>query len=490
MNEASVLAVAIDDYENENLSKCLESALGSEGRLGTLVVETKPSGRTNDRFLATCHEYYHFFGLEQTQAEVAFFPLSDEAQAEYGEVDGIGALKWRDFLRTGGFSTPEERPNSYYPIYYDPESKDVGVEAFSGAIEILPIDSHGKRRVWRKTKPSFLSHVAKGEIRIEERRSGTLKVLLVDRIKQGTRPKSVWVGSRYDAASHGTKLLKSLFVDSVFDFPKALGATEDVIFVAMGAKVDGEVLDYFAGSGTTGHAVINLNRGDGGRRRFILVEVGDHFDTVLLPRIKKVAFAPDWKDGKPKRTATSQESDRGPRIVKYLRLESYEDALNNIDFAEGAAQDAFQFDDFLLKYMLQWETKRSATLLNVEKLSQPFHYALNIHTDGRTGQQIADIPETFSYLLGLRVDTRRVCHDDGRRYLVYRGMIDQRRVVVIWRDTHNWNKAALVRDKEFVAEQRLTTDADEVYINGDSLIREARSLEPEFKRRMFAGPRA
>jgi adenine-specific DNA-methyltransferase len=71
-------------------------------------------------------------------------------------------------------------------------------------------------------------------------------------------------------------------------------------------------LDYFAGSGTTGHAVINLEPQDGGRRKFILVEMGDYFDTVLLPRIKKVTFTPEWKDGKPKRLAHAEEAERSP----------------------------------------------------------------------------------------------------------------------------------------------------------------------------------
>jgi hypothetical protein len=75
-------------------------------------------------------------------------------------------------------------------------------------------------------------------------------------------------------------------------------------------------LDYFAGSGTTGHAVINLNREDEGQRRFVLVEMGDHFDTVLLPRIKKATFTPEWSDGKPQRRATQEEAERGPKIVK------------------------------------------------------------------------------------------------------------------------------------------------------------------------------
>lgn len=97
---------------------------------------------------------------------------------------------------------------------------------------------------------------------------------------------------------------------------------------------------FFAGSGTTAHAVINLNREDGGRRKFILVEMAHYFDTVLLPRIKKVTFTPEWKDGKPKRAATAEEAERSPRIVKYIRLESYEDALNNIAFDDASEQQA------------------------------------------------------------------------------------------------------------------------------------------------------
>ena len=315
---------------------------------------------------------------------------------------------------------------------------------------------------------------------------GKLGIYMKSRLRQGTLPSTLWTDKKYSATDYGTNLLAHILGSSnAFSFPKSVYTVADCLRVCQ--LHDGDYcVDYFAGSGTTGHAIINLNREDGGQRNFILVEMGDHFDTVLLPRIKKVAFTPEWKDGKPKRMATPQEAERGPRIVKYMRLESYEDALNNIDFDGDSAQQALQFDDYLLKYMLQWETKRSATLLNVEKLLQPFRYTLHIHADGQTRQQVADIPETFNYLLGLRVETRRVHHDDDRRYLVYRGQIDQQRVAVIWRETQGWNKDALVRDKEFVAEQQLTDGADEIYVNGDSFIREAKALEPVFKRRMFA----
>lgn len=97
-----------------------------------------------------------------------------------------------------------------------------------------------------------------------------------------------------------------------------------------------------------------------------------------------------------------------------------------------------------------------------------------------------DIPETFSYLLGLHVSTRRVYDDSGRRYLVYRGRVDHRNVAVIWRETEGWGKADYERDKKFVTEKKLAENADEVFVNRDSLIPSARALEPIFKARMFA----
>jgi adenine-specific DNA-methyltransferase len=211
-----------------------------------------------------------------------------------------------------------------------------------------------------------------------------------------------------------------------------------------------------------------------------------YFDTVLLSRIKKVTFTPEWKDGKPKRVVTKEEAERGPRIVKYLRLESYEDALNNIAFDGPAGQKAMEFEDYLLTYMLRWETKKSETLLNIKKLDKPFSYKLHIHADGDSRSRDVDIPETFNYLLGLNVEMRNIYDDHGRRYLVYRGRANHRRVAVIWRETDGWKKADFERDKRFVLEQKLAEAMDEVFVNGDSFIPGARALEPVFKARMFA----
>jgi adenine-specific DNA-methyltransferase len=235
--------------------------------------------------------------------------------------------------------------------------------------------------------------------------------------------------------------------------------------------------------------VINLNREDGGRRKFILVEMADYFDTVLLPRLKKVIFTPEWNEGKPKRMATDEEAKRSPRILKVIRLESYEDALNNLTFDEASGQKMLERfgDEYLLRYMLVWETRRSETLLNVEKLAAPFCYKLKIHRDGETQERTVDLPETFNYLLGLEVQKRFVHHENGRRYLVYRGTLPNgRTAVVLWRDIQGWTRDDFQREAKLVTKQGWTQGADEVYVNGDSSIPNAQSLDDIFKRRLFA----
>jgi adenine-specific DNA-methyltransferase len=294
----------------------------------------------------------------------------------------------------------------------------------------------------------------------------------------------------YDS-SRGKNDVDKLGLEFPYCHPVSLYET---LIGAIGSENTEIILDFFAGSGTNGHAVINLNREDGGRRKFILVEMAHYFDTVLLPRIKKITFSPEWKDGKPRRMATAEEARNSPRIVKVIRLESYEDALNNITFDDFSGQQMLQFEDYLFQYMLKWETRKSETLLNVEKLVKPFSYKLHIHSDlsadragGEDPARAVDLPETFAYLMGLSVEKRQVFNDNGRRYLVYRGTTREgRKTAVIWRETEGWTVEDYQRDRDFVAENNLAEGVDDIYVNGDSYIYGTQALENLFKERMFA----
>ena len=292
----------------------------------------------------------------------------------------------------------------------------------------------------------------------------------------GTLPSTWWAEAKYAAGSHGTNLLTDMFASSrVFPFPKSVYAVQDCLLVTNLEK-DDIALDFFAGSGTTGHTVIELNREDKGRRKYVLVEMGDYFDTVLKPRLQKVIYSKDWKDGKP---VSRQGSSHA---FKYLRLESYEDALDNITF-DTDTQAILQLEDYVLTYMLDFETKSSDTLLNVAKLDAPFDYKLRRH--GKDEPLPVDLPETFNYLIGLHVATHRVYENKGVRYLVYRGIADGRETAILWRTTRGWKKEDFEADREFVAKQKLTEGAEDVFVNTDSFIEGARSLDPVFKRRMF-----
>ncbi|MBT9258571.1 MAG: site-specific DNA-methyltransferase [Clostridiales bacterium] len=510
-----VLITAIDDYEAARLQLLLDDVMGLTNRLGNVVVVHNPGGRHDDKHVATAHEYAFLYGLSSSHAVTNLLPLNEKVTASFRLSDDKGPYRVREFRRSGSNSTREARPKMYYPILYRSSDNTLRLiedeeyqrlydknrgsfdDEYIGVLQekyeklgfqfLLPIDLTGVKRIWRWSPKTFLERI-KDVFAVATEDRVELKVK--DRLenKEGLKPKSVWFQQQYTAAL-GTNLLKDILgVAGLFSYPKALATVIDAIRV--GASRQGFVVDYFAGSGTTGHAVINLNREDGGRRKFILVEVGEYFDTVLLPRIKKVTFSPEWKDGKPKRSATPEEFERGPRVVKVVRLESYEDALNNITFDEETGQQALKMfsEEYLLRYMLRWETRKSETLLNVEKLQAPFSYKLHIHRDGEIREQAVDLPETFNYLMGLDVKTRRVCYDGERRYLVYRGTTREgRTVAVIWRETGGWTKEAYERDRQFVEEHGLAQGADEVYVNGDSFIPGAQSLDGLFKARMFAG---
>lgn len=170
--------------------------------------------------------------------------------------------------------------------------------------------------------------------------------------------------------------------------------------IKMQSVTNSLILDFFAGSGTTGHAVINLNREDkdNGKRKYILVEMGEYFDTVTKPRIEKVIYSKDWKDGKP----VSREGSS--HIFKYIRLESYEDTLNNVEFSKPLVVDDFLQNEYLTKYKIQKETEGSSIYLPAEIFYNPFEFQLKITRKNESRVQKIDLIETFNFLIGLHVN--------------------------------------------------------------------------------------
>jgi adenine-specific DNA-methyltransferase len=296
-------------------------------------------------------------------------------------------------------------------------------------------------------------------------------------------------GSKVGTNEEGSKEVKNLFNKEMYSYPKSSSLIKYLISLTGFTINEFTILDFFAGSGTTAHAVMKLNKEDGGKRKFILVEMADYFDTIIIPRIKKVAYSFNWEDGKP------QDEDGIGVFFKYQILEQYEDTLNNIELKENKlAQNLFK-DEYLIKYFLEFETRDSPYLLNIEKLKNPFAYKLKVNFSevGEPKEMIVDIPETFNYLLGLKVKKIKRRRDNGKTYLFVLGEKEGRDYAIVWREySDQWKEEDFKKDKEFIKQELKEWKPQVVYVNGQSILTpnfgdfqvELNYIEPKFKRLM------
>ena len=429
--------------------------------------------------------------------------LTDSEKSKYPEIDNNGPYLWDNLRRRGGNSRPSDRPGQVFPLFISGNSvrvpkmdwdEDAQIwtileEPTAIETEVWPIDPRGEDRIWRVNPVGAIREINAGNISVINK-ANRREIVKKSYMPSGRKPKTMWYDSKYSATTHGTKLLNDILGEQIFNYPKSVHLVADCL--RFWANDKSTILDYFAGSGTTAHAAINLNREDGGQRKFILVEMGEYFDTVLLPRVKKITFTPEWKNGRPARDATPEEAERSPRVVKYVRIESYEDALDGISFDESIVQlgleDRFG-DDYLLRYMLRFETKYSPVLLNISDLESPFDYILRARSNGEVRELRADVAETFNYLIGLRVRRRWVEYDDGTPYLIFTGETREspgKEVRVIWRKTAGWTAEDLEYDRSFLTGGDLLKGADTVYVNGNCIAKGVKALESLLDARMFA----
>jgi adenine-specific DNA-methyltransferase len=306
----SVLIVTIDEKEYLRLGLLLEQTF-PDGRIQMVTIVINPSGAGGDGFNRV--EEYAFFVLfgDATLSGWTDNLLTDE-DAPNSRIRG--GLSWESFLRSGRTWYRTERPNLCYPVFIDPGSlKIVGAgEPFAGDDEsdrptreggldlAWPVRSDGRLGIWRKNAEGLMDLVAKGFAHVggrdQRRDTYSIKYLLggtISLIESGdveisgsgdrgqvvvseTRTidktgKTVWNRPSHNAGKHGSDLIKLLVPNASFDFPKSLYAVEDAVRFAVRAKPSAVVLDFFAGSGTTSHAVMRINREDGGVRTSILI---------------------------------------------------------------------------------------------------------------------------------------------------------------------------------------------------------------------------
>ncbi len=288
LKDTGIIMVTIDDYEAHTLRLLMDELFGEQNRLGTITIVNKPEGRTDDKFIPTAHEYMLVYGRNSMRCNINKLPVYDDDYYEkYPLEDEISRYKLKELRRGGANSRRTDRPNLYFPLYYNPDENHLTIRKNGGGyLEILPIDSKGIERCWRWGKQRIEENISELVVRTV---SEKLAVYVKSRAISALKATTVWSSPKYNPSSHGTKLLAEILGKSkTFDYPKSLYAVKDAL--AMSSGPDSIILDFFAGSGTTGHAALELNTREEGRRQFILCTNNENgiCEDVCYPRIKNV----------------------------------------------------------------------------------------------------------------------------------------------------------------------------------------------------------
>lgn len=427
------LCCTIDDVEQSTLNQLIDTVFGDV--VGTVGIRIKPSGRPIPNGFAISHEYAIFARVNPSYP-VARLEHSKEQKDRYREKDEKGPFFWEMLRKAGSNSNRENRPTMYFPFFLNtktgiirlPEMEfDEGKQYYdikevlkANEIEVYPTKDDGSEGVWYfgYEKAEAIASELKAEPQDNQYR-----IYYRRRPNEGVQPTTLWYESKYSATEHGTALLKNLFGEQeTFTYPKSIHAVLDCLSVT-GAleEIDGIYLDYFGGSGTTAHAVVNLNRADGGKRKYILVEMGDHFDAVMVPRVKKVAFSDKWKNGK------AQNGQGISHFVKYFELEQYEDALKRARF-EDVDTPLFIGADAYSSYIFLRDLKMLEAV-KVNKKQNQVEVSLNRLYDG------IDLAETLSCLKGKwikRITKDTVEFQDGTTASLSRPEWDDVKPLIWW----------------------------------------------------------
>jgi len=519
LSPVGLLFLTIDYVEVSRLRLLCDALFGQDNFLADIAWEKRYTRSNNAKRFYSLKDTVLCYRVSEA-LDIVREARSDKSKNNYSNPDKDPRGPWISSSYVNP-ATKEQRPNLVYPIHHP--FRNEGIEHPTHA--------------WKYDPGTHKQHVEDERLYwgIDGKYEFPRLKSFLSEAAEGMVPIDVWHYKLTGTTDDGGNIVKALFGSAVFDNPKPPSLVERALSLSPEANDSLLVLDHFAGSGTTGHAVINLNREDGGCRKFVLVEMGDYFDTVVLPRLKKVTFTPEWKDGKPKRLATPEEAERSPRIMKVVRLESYEDALNNLEPRRTETQAQLLLapeaqgpeglkEQFILRYLLDVETRGSQSLLNVQAFADPTGYTLNVkHPGSDESREVnVDLLETFNWLIGLTVrhlaapqtfSAASECDKEGRLRL--KGRLKQdpagpfwirtvtgttpdgRRTLVIWRKlTGNPEEDNLVLDEWFTKQGYSSKDSefDLIYVNGGNNLEnlktpddmwKVRLIEEDFHRLMF-----
>jgi len=269
-----------------------------------------------------------------------------QKQKKRKKKDAKGNYMLINFLRDNIDDLREKKPNMWYPIYVSPNLKEVSLTRKEGFIEVLPISNSGREMSWKTTKETFWNDYEKGNIVVEKKDE---KLIIFRKYRENQVIKTHWDHKKYNSTTYGTKLLEKIIGRKGVSYPKSLYLVQDVLKL-MTNKND-IILDFFAGSGTTGHAVLEQNKEDGGNRKFILVEQLNEHIKICKERIQKVVKRDNIDDD-----------------FIYCELMKYnEEAIDKIQEASNTETLLKIWEEMCNTYFLNYEVKIKEYNDNLDK---------------------------------------------------------------------------------------------------------------------------
>ncbi|KHM51936.1 adenine-specific DNA-methyltransferase [Anaerovibrio lipolyticus DSM 3074] len=287
LSDDGAIFISIDDNEKHILKLLCDEIFGSGNFISDIAVINNLKGRSDDKYIATAHEGLLIY--QKGNFETNGVDMPEEYDRDYRLTDEQGCrYRLQGLRKRGSGARREDRPNMFYPFYYSVETDELSVERKNGFIEIYPHLSDGSDGRWRwgiDTSRARITELTVQKVRGRDEYDVFQKDYLPQDGVKRVKPKSFWLGTEFSAET-GTLEVKSILGKGIFETSKPTGLIEYILQQAV--DKDSIILDSFAGSGTTAHAVLNLNKADGGNRKFILIEMMDYAEDITAERVRRV----------------------------------------------------------------------------------------------------------------------------------------------------------------------------------------------------------
>ena len=276
LSNDGVIFISLDDNEIDNLRKICDEIFGRSNFVGQITVVGNPRGRDYGG-IARMHDYL----LVYKRSEQAALNLINDSNGEFKMFDSLGGFELRELRNRNIKFNKENRPNLYYPFYINPDEEDeyglhpISLDRVEGWVELYPLESQGVKTVWRWGKPKSLANL---NINIAAKPMKNGSYMIVEKYREAkVMSRSVW-WDKDTNTEKGTLLVKELLEGKYFDYPKPVEMIMRMLEMGTSSDEQDIVLDFFSGSATTAHAVMQLNAADGGNRKFIMVQLPESCD--------------------------------------------------------------------------------------------------------------------------------------------------------------------------------------------------------------------